>query len=67
MKVSRRVAVIASREVKQLAARAVMRAALPKGVRKRRLSFRPLTEAESEAILGGELPAARRHFPARRR
>ena len=58
MKVNRRIAVIAAREVKRLAAHAAMRAALPEGIRKQRPSFRPLTEAETEALLGVELLAA---------
>ena len=57
MKVSRRIAVVAAREVKWLVAVAAMRAALPERIRNQRPSFRPLSEAETEAILGGELLA----------
>ena len=72
MKLSRRVAAIAAREIKQLVAQVAMRAAQAESTAACQVhltrsppSFRPLTEAESEALLGGELLAAlsgvRRH------
>jgi hypothetical protein len=54
MKISHRIAAIAAREVKRLAAIAAERTARAGSFRKPP-SFRPLTEAESEAILGVEL------------
>ena len=58
MKVSRRIAAIAAREVKRLAAIAAERAAALEGIRRQRPSFRPLSKAETEAFLSGELLAA---------
>ena len=57
MRISRRIAVITARELKRFIARAAMRA---DALREHRAapSFRPLTAAEAEAILGGELLAA---------
>ena len=55
MKVSRRIAATAAREIKRLAAIAAERATLPESVRKQRPSFRPLSDAETEALLGVEL------------
>ena len=60
MKTSRRIAATAFREVRRFAARAAERSAqidrakMPRSTS----SFRPLTEAESEALLGDELLAA---------
>ena len=58
MKVSRRIAVLAAREVERFAAHVAERAAPAESIRKQRVSFRPLTAAEAEATLGGELLAA---------
>jgi hypothetical protein len=58
MRVSRRIAVIAGREVKRLAARAAMRASRKPESICAAPSFRPLTAAEAEMLLGGELLAA---------
>jgi hypothetical protein len=58
MKVSRRIAVIAAREVRRFVAMAAERATLPESVRKQRPSFRPLSDAETEAFLGIDLLAA---------
>ena len=58
MRVSRRIAVLAPREVKRLAAIAAERAAQAESVRISRPSFRPLSEAETEAFLGIDLLAA---------
>jgi hypothetical protein len=57
MKTSRRIAVIAAREVTRLAAIAAERAAQAESIRAAP-SFRPLTAAETEALLGGELLAS---------
>ena len=65
MKVSRRIAVLAAREVKRLVALIAMRAAPPESIRKQRPTFRPLSEAETEACLGGELLAALSGAPRR--
>ena len=54
MKISRRIAAIAAREVKRLAAIAAERAVRAEGFHKQP-SFRPLTDTETEAILGGRL------------
>ena len=43
MKISRRIAALAGREVKRLVAHAGMRAALPESIRNSRVSFRPLS------------------------
>ena len=64
--VRRRIATIIAIEVRRLAAIAAARAAqAAEGTRSSRPSFRPLSEAETEAILGDELLAAlsgvRRH------
>ena len=56
-KTSRRIVVIAAREVKRFAAHAAMRAAQAESVRAVP-SFRPLTEAETATILCGELLAS---------
>ena len=57
--VSRRIAVIAAREVRRFVVMASMRAGRrPESIRGSCPSFRPLTEAETEAYLGGELLAA---------
>ena len=69
MRTRRRIRVvtaIAAREAKRFAALVAMRAGREAASSlKRRPGFRPLTEAEAEAILGGELLAAlsgvRRH------
>jgi hypothetical protein len=57
-KVSRRIVVIAAREVNRLADHAAERAVRAEGTRSSRPSFLPLAEAETEALLGGELLAA---------
>ena len=57
MKTSRRIAAIAAREVKRLAAVAAERTARAESFHKQP-SFRPLTEVEAEALLGVELLAA---------
>jgi hypothetical protein len=56
MKVSRRIAVIAAREISRFVAVVAERAAQAES--RGSPSFRPLTEAEIEAILGGDLLAA---------
>ena len=59
MKVPRRIAVLAAREVKRLVAVAAKRAGREEErTRKQRPSFRPLTDSETEALLGDELLAA---------
>ena len=58
MKASRRIAAFAAREVKRFVVMASERAALPERIRKQRPGFRPLNEAETKAIPGGELLAA---------
>ena len=54
MKVNRRIAVVAAREVKRLAAIAAERAVRAESFHKQP-SFRRLTDSETEAILGGRL------------
>ena len=66
MNVSFRIATIAAREVKRFASLAAERAGREADrIRDSRPTFRPLTAAEAEAMLGGELLAAlsgvRRH------
>ena len=58
MKARRRIAIYIMIEVQRLAALVAKRAAQAESMRKQRVSFRPLTEAEIEAYLGGELLAA---------
>ena len=59
MRARRRITRILLIEVRRLAAHAAMRAAqAAEGNRSSRQSFRPLTAAETEALLGGELLAA---------
>ena len=58
MRISPRIAVITARELKRFIALAAMRASRkPESIRAAP-SFRPLTAAEAEVILGGELLAA---------
>lgn len=54
MKTSRRIALIAAREVRRLAAMAAERAVRAESFHKQS-SFRPLTDSETKAILGGRL------------
>ena len=66
VKLSRRIAIIAAREVQRFVAAASERVAQAERAHgHKRPSFRPLTEAETEAMLGGELLASlsgvRRH------
>jgi hypothetical protein len=65
MKTSRRIAVIAAREIKRLVAQIAMRAAQAESTATCQVhltrsppSFRPLTDSEAGALLGGELLAA---------
>ena len=58
MKTSRRIARSPSASLKRLAALVAERAGREAESRSSRLSFQPLSEAEAEATLGGELWAA---------
>ena len=58
MKVSRRIAVIVSREVKRFVVIAAERAALPENICRQGPRFRLLSDAETETLLGVELLAA---------
>ena len=65
MKLSRRIAAITIREARRFAAVAAARAGRTAEPIRKQPSFRPLTDSETEALLGGELLAAlsgvRRH------